>query len=338
MQRIQRGAASLCAIVALGANASPAQEAPTAEELLADLPFSEGEKQRIRNGELVTGTTEVTSDRELAVTMAFLVQEPTPAIVATFREADSYHGDPMVTGFGAIRGEGTLADFSGVELEPNGEEAAQAFLNAEPGSALNLDAAEIEALRALGGQSPAKPRVEEQLRRMLLARYQAYRQGGLAGIAPYVRRGGKKFEPAGDLRKGTEANQLLAKYARPLYDLLLQYPSSKPPGLEEEFFWINFRIDDTPTFVLSHRVAVPFGDGYALADRHYYVSRSHNTVQAVGLVLPVKQGTGVAYLNRTSTDQVAGFGSGTKQAVGRRVMGRKIAETFEKLRTQAAQD
>ena len=48
------------------------------------------------------------------------------------------------------------------------------------------------------------------------------------------------------------------------------------------------------------------------------------------------QGTLVVYANHTFTNQVSGFGSSTKQSIGRRVMGNTLKELFEKARTAAA--
>ena len=66
--------------------------------------------------------------------------------------------------------------------------------------------------------------------------------------------------------------------------------------------------------------------------RGTYVSRSHNSVQGIGGAFPVENGTVVAYVQRTSTDQVAGFGGTTKRAIGVRMMASKVAESFERAR------
>ena len=70
------------------------------------------------------------------------------------------------------------------------------------------------------------------------------------------------------------------------------------------------------------------------ADRHYYVSRSHNSVQVVAGIFPVAQGALVIYANRTFTDQLGGIGAGAKQALGRRIMGGQIAALYEELRAR----
>ena len=64
---------------------------------------------------------------------------------------------------------------------------------------------------------------------MLLARYRAYRAGGLEGITPYDR-GGKTADVAGDLRKATEHAKVLKKYMPAFHAMLLGYPQAPAPN------------------------------------------------------------------------------------------------------------
>ena len=87
-----------------------------------------------------------------------------------------------------------------------------------------------------------------------------------------------------------------------------------------------------PNFALRQRLAMPLEDAYVLADRDFYVSAGYNDTQAVGALLPVENGTVILYLNRTTTDQLGGFGASAKQAIGRGMMAKQISEIFEKAR------
>ncbi len=60
-------------------------------------------------------------------------------------------------------------------------------------------------------------------------------------------------------------------------------------------------------------------------------------MQAVAGFFPVKAGTVVFYTNRTSTDQVTGFGGGSKRSIGSRVMASQLESLFEKVRKKAEQ-
>jgi len=170
------------------------------------------------------------------------------------------------------------------------------------------------------------------VRKGLLARYQAYRAQGLAGIAPYARGSDKQSNPADDLRRYTEVAKGLKKYAPAFYDVLMNYPQGSPADLKQRFFCIRYAMGGRPVFALRQRLAMPLGDVYVIADRDFYVSHDYNDTQALGALLPVEDGTVVVYLNRTTTDQLGGFGASAKQAIGRNMMAKQISEIFEKAR------
>jgi len=314
-----------------------AGDAPTAEELLADMPLSDDEKKKVMAGELVTiGLTNPTSDRELGVGIAFLIKTPPEGLVDEFARGVGYEEDEMATAFGVMTPDATVADLADVHLAPNTAKATQLYLDAAPGDTLNLDKGEIAAFKALG--AGAKPEaIEAEIRKMLLARFNAYRTKGTAGIEPYVRKGEEPYMPGNDLDLVAHVDtNVLEKHFPEFYKALQDYPRYKPDGLEEAFFWVNFSIDDLPTFTLVHKMGMQVGDGYVLGERHYYVSRSHNVITIAVAVYPAKEGAVVFYGNRTSTDQVAGFGSSAKHSIGRKIMAKQIAALFEESRVDAA--
>ena len=96
-----------------------------------------------------------------------------------------------VTAHGLIAGKGTTADFANLILEPNGEKEATRYLDAKPGSALNLDSQEMAAFQTLKAQlkdnDGKQQAVETLIREHFLARLHAYQAKGLDGINPYSR-------------------------------------------------------------------------------------------------------------------------------------------------------
>ncbi len=307
---------------------------PSAEDVFKAAALSESEKQDIFNGEIVEFTRPETSERELALGMMLLIHESPANLMDLFKEAAAFKVISVVTAAGRIEGEGTVADFGGVVLEPNGKEEATGFLKTEPGEELNLSPKEMAAFQALntqGGGDPQK-KVEELLRQTLLARYQAYRAGGLSSIAPYDQDDSDLFQPGKEIRLTTESAKFVAKYFPSFYQYLLQYPDGKPSGVQEQFYWLNFNVFDRPTFVLSHRLALKTGKDYIIADRHYYASHDYNILQSLGMLVPVKEGTLAVFLYRVSTNQVGGFGSSVKHPVARTLMESPLADLYKKLR------
>ncbi len=307
--------------------------APTLDEVAADFGLSKDDVQRVHNGELVNTTTKETSDRELAVVMVFLVKAPVQKLLTSFKGGPSPRNDPQVQSVTEINAEGTFAESKSVVFQPGGDKETQRYLNAAPGDILNLSIAEIAtfaALKAAGGAG--QPQVEDAVRQLLLARYQAYRDRGLAGIAPYARGKDTGAQPADDLRRGTEAAKGIKKYAPAFYEVLMNFPQNIPAGLTQHFFCIRYAMSGRPNFALRQRLAMPVDDAYVFADRDFYVSSGYNDTQAVAGLLPVENGTVVVYLARATTDQLGGFGASAKQSIGRGVMAKQISQIFERAR------
>ena len=318
--------------------ALPAAALPTADEVLELLGFSGDAKQQVLAGEFVTAKVKSTSDRELATSLAFLVNKPPSELIEEVRKGLAMTVDPDTLAHGEISGAGSLDDFKGAAFATDAKKQTKLYLDAKPGGDLNLSASEIAAFKALDAKASgesAQELVEAQLRRSLLLRYQAYQSKGLDGVESYERRGGKQSPAGGDLKRASEAAAGFKKHVPAFYQMLIGYPSSKASKLEESFDWTHYDAHGTPVFILTHRFWMPDGDGWALAVRQFYVSGSYNVGQALVGLLPVEKGTLVVYLNRTSTDQVAGFGGSTKRALGSKIMTSQLEGLFHKVKAEA---
>ena len=148
-----RAVVSICVGLVLSGPVLEASALPTADEVLQELQISDSDRQRIREGEIVTWTATEGSERELALGMALLVKTNTENLTSLFREAATFMNIKVIRAFGKIGNEGTLADFAGVMLAPNGENEARRYLEAKPGYDLNLDVKEMAAFRALNSAS-----------------------------------------------------------------------------------------------------------------------------------------------------------------------------------------
>lgn len=336
-------AMSVCLGVMLCGPITEALALPTVDEIMKELQLSDGDQDSIRQGKIVKWNTSEGSDRELAIGMALLAKTQPASLVEIFREATAFKVVSAVTAHGKIAGNGTLADFARVRLEPNGEKEARRYLEAKPGDELNLDAKEIATFRALkpkGGQDAGSVKeVEAQVRQTLLSRYQAYRTKGLSGIAPYQRGDARELLARDELSLSIKQMKLVAKYVPSVYDVLLNYPAAKTEAshelLEEQFYWLNFDLFGRPTYVLSHRMLFRVGEIYLASERHFYTSHDYNSLQQGVTALPTKDGTLVITLVRVSTDQVGGFGSSAKHPVSRALMGPYLQDMYEAVRAKA---
>jgi hypothetical protein len=141
----------------------------------------------------------------------------------------------------------------------------------------------------------------------------------------------------GDLRTASQAMPLLQKYMPAFHKVLLDYPKATVPNMQEDFRWVYYDIQGTPTYVLVHMLSAPDGSGRAVVQRQYYVSTGYNVQQAVAAFLPIQGGTLVAYSGHAFTDQVTGFGGSMKRGIGRHMMTEKLEALFAAGRTKVAQ-
>lgn len=327
-----RGTLALGLAIAL-AHAASAQ-LPDAEALLRDLGFVADEISRVKTGEFVEGSIAASNERELVAAIAFLVQTSPTELVNQLRRDLLDRVDPNTIAYAMADGTPSLASFATLRLEPDAQKRAKAYLEARPGEDLNLSSEEIAAFHALGS-APAPADVEAEVKRALLARLQAYQAQGLGGIAPYARSGGKTPSAGDALRLATAATKRLEALIPNAFQALLAYPRVRPAGFEESYDWSQFRAHGMPTFALTHSIFVPEGQSWLVAQRQFYVSSGYNCEQSISAFIPMQQGTLVVYSNRTSTDQVTGWGGGAKRAIGSKLLASGLESLYAKV--QAAE-
>ncbi len=322
-----------CAVVVASLWALPAAaQLPDAKALLGDVGFGADQIQQVVSGGIVRGAIQAASDRELVVALAFQVDTTPAKLVADLKAGLGIKADPGTLSSGVFSGAGSAADLAGLALVPDGQKRANAYVNAQPGGDLNLSPQEYAIFNAL---APSVEAVTPAVRAALLARMQAYQKQGLAGIAPYALGDGKTRSPADELRTSTMASRALQKFIPAAYQMLLDYPAAKPAGTEEVFRWAQIDAHGVPTLTLTHSAYVPDGDAFFVLQRMFYVSSGFNAEQAIAAVLPVQGGSVVVYGNRTSTDQVTGFGGSAKRSIGSKLLQSQLEGIFERARAAA---
>ena len=321
----------LAVLVSLGALPARA-DLPDAATLLADLGLSADAIAQIQQGQIVHHQIAPASERELVAALAFQVPVPPAKLVEDVRTGLLSRTDPTTISSGSI-GANASADLAKLQLTPDAANRAQGYVKATPDGPLNLSSAEIAAFNALGTNATTST-VMQQVRNALAARVDAYRTQGLAGIAPYARSGDER-SAAAELRTASAAGKALAKYAPAAFQLLTSYPQGKPPGTTESFRWSQFDAHGTPTLALTQGLFIPDGDAWLVVQRQFYVSAGYNAEQAVAAFLPAQGGTVVVYGNRTSTDQITGFGGTAKRSLGSKVLQSQLESMFEKMKSAA---
>ncbi len=328
--RLRTGRLAAAALTfALASPALAQTRAPDADEVLANVGFPVDAKQRVLAGEMVETTLASTTERDIGAALAFLVRKPPEAFVDDIlRKKLLYTTDPFLLEDGEFSGEGSLASLDALKL---GADELELYASAEAGGPLNLSREELAALKSHAGDGAA---LSEAVKRQLLGRYQAYRKGGLGGIAAYDR-GGEATDGAADLRKATDTLKGLQAYGPDFFRLLHEYPKGAPPDLREVFRWSHYTAHGEPALVLVHGFTGTVGGVPIGVQRQYYVSRGYNVEQAVAGFFPVREGTLVVYANHTSTEQVSGFGGSAKRKIGRKLMASQLADLYQRIREAA---
>jgi hypothetical protein len=308
-------------------SASARADVPDAATLAAAVGVSADQLASARAGEIVSGSAKASNERELTATLLFLVPKTEPAALAALGQKGLVDRvDANVTRSGVVDATASPASFAQLALAPDQQ---RIWASAAPGSALNVSSGEVGALAGAAN-------VQQAVVALLAQRVSAYRAQGLAGIAPYARGGGATRSAADDLRSATQAAEALRKYAPNAYAFLLGYPQGRPEGTQEIVRWSQISAHDVPTIVLTQTLWIPDGGAWIATQRQFYVSTGYNCEQAIAAFLPVAEGTLVFYVNRTSTDQVTGFGGGMKRDIGSRLLESTLQELFEKARQKAA--
>ncbi len=303
-------------------------ELPQAETLLADLGLSASEIAEVKAGKIVTRSVTGAHERDLATSFVFFAPITPEALVKQLRAGLLTNVDTNTISHGTMSAAGSLADFNALALKPGGADRARRYTSADDD--LNLSTEERAAFSKLPATAPVAD-VEAQLRAALLARYQAYHAKGLAGIAPYARKGGAARSAGDDLRVSLESLKGLKKYAPNAFAAMAGYPGAQPAGSEDRFSWVQLTAHGAPTIVLAQGLVIPDGDGFLAMQRQFYVSEGFNAEQAVAGILPTQGGTIVIYTNHTSTDQVSGFGGSAKRSIGSKLMSSELQEIFAKV-------
>jgi len=313
-----------------------AQEAPTSQQVLQDFGIDTEKTAQLERGEIVAFDVSETSQKELAIGVAMILPTPLPKIIDYIKRGNLTATDSDIIASNPLANNADINSFKKFAFTDKQLDEAKAFLEAEPGDEFNLSKSELDSLKSLqaslkdADNKTLLKTANQKYREILLQRLQAYRKGGLSGIAAYSRDNGNA-DPAAELRNDAVNSKAWARYFPELQQAWLNYPAALPPNSTEQFLWLNRKVEDRPTAILTHRIMVTGEAGGIIVSRQFYVGHSYNSSHVVAGGLPYKDGTLVFYSTRSSTDQVAGMGSSLKHSIGREQMKEEMIKRLERL-------
>jgi hypothetical protein len=304
---------------------------PTPDEVAGALGFTKAQIVLINGGEIVSTPLKTESDKELAGVLATFFSKPVTALVEVVMQGQLLETDKSILAFHGW-GPDASADeaFAGLRLSSTDTDEAALFANASPGSTLNLSKSDIQRFK---GVNPDPVTVSQVLREILKARYEAYRNGGLAGIAPYARGWFKQSWPGRELTLAIQETMTSTR-RHDYWQSLLNYPAGQLPGMEHRYYWFNRTVQNRPTFILADRSEIHSADAALMSEVQFYVGHSYSANFVAGGCLAVRGGALVFYVNRTFTDQVTGWMGGLKQEIGRADMLAEVATRLRRARDE----
>jgi hypothetical protein len=339
MRMFARFAALVTCTVLLAApligSAQTAEVSERIRQVGTDLGFEKPDIDRLIQGEIVGRNLKEDSKKELALAVAMVVKAPFAEVSDWIQKGEIDDVDQTILSHGAIP-DGAVSAQSLASLKLDSGELDR-LLMVEPGSDFNLSQPEIEKLEGIVKANASAPIARQQeaiaqgYREILAQRVSAYRKGGLAGIASYTR-GGDEAHPGKELSLAVEEMKFVAKRAPTFYRAFKNFPADASPSAESLFTWQVQSIQERPTVVLVHRIIEKHEEFSVGGRREYFVGQSFNSLQLIAGAFPFGEDTLIFYTNRTFTDQVAGFGSGTKHTVGRKMMLGEVEKLFESIR------
>ncbi|MBL1265221.1 hypothetical protein [Candidatus Methylomicrobium oryzae] len=303
---------------------------PDAQELMQLLGIGQNALAELEQGKTVSFDVAEGKENELAAGVVMYLPASPSKIIQLINKKGLASVDSDLLAQGAIPISAAVDNFKGFGFKAESGEAKD-FLQAEPGSEFNLSFQEFESLRNADSTQPDA--ASQSYRKMLFDRWQSYRKNGLKGIASYDRGNGTEADPGGELKAATQDSKVLARYFPELYKAWLDYPAALPKGADEQFFWLNRKVEGRPTAILGHRIIFDAAAaGTLILARQFYVGHSYNSNQLNIGCLPYRAGSLVFYANRNFTDQVAGLGSSLKHSIGREQMKGEIIKRLTNLR------
>jgi len=333
-------------IAAILVASTTAGSMPTVEEIMNYLDYTKADANKLRSGEIISRGLEAGSEKELAVTVGMLVRVPLSKVFEFAHSGEIFQVNREILDFHEL-GDAPPDKLDFARLGFNAKETAEVakLLKVEAGDTFNLSKDEINRFKALSDRFKAKgarnkavrEAVNAEYRAILMERYKKYRRGGLGAVSEY-NRGDKQIDPGKALTKQAKRGKLLREKMPEFYRTVLNYPRYQADDVQNQFFVIKQRVNKRPAFILAHRLYQYKLKKYVLAVfREFYVGHSYNSLHVVVGLLPVKEGTVVFYLNRTSTDQVAGFGSGMKRKIGKQMLRDEVVGLFTEYRQSLEQ-
>ena len=331
-----RGCLAIVLHVVLAASSiESAAETTPANEVQDLLQIPNADRRRLIRGEIVSYSVPENSEREIAVGLAMIVSASADQVGQYIGTAQLIAQDPAIMEFGLVPEELGDGIMVGPGFAASDRDEALSLFEASPGTRFNLSMAEIEALRTARGSTRAGSAAvaSDTYRRLLSQRVQTYRQGGLAGIAPYARSGGAVMDPSVELKQAIADLERAGRSGSDLREALQRFPADQRSQITSQAYWVKRRVQHRLHLSLLHRMTATGPGGTLHLERYFFVGHSFNSMQILTGALRHADGIMVFSTTRVSTDEVLGIGNQFKRTVARGQVRDEMRPRLERLRS-----
>lgn len=349
MKKSAQFAAVFCGCVLLpvfvASLASAADElSGLASQVAETLGYDSRETRKLMDGLLVAHQLNDEAKKELALTVATKISASSARVFRDLEAKKLFEVDRTIIAWGTIGDTpATAATFEDLTLS---SKELDGLLSVKPGHALNLSEAEIKSLRDAAKELRGLKKGERRIgimhayRGLLAARVESYRAGGIDRVAPY-HRGKKNSSPGEDLAGALPSStSLVAREAPAFFRRITSVPvevtkGADSEGIDVELLWLRQKLNGREAVVLAHRVIGTDHRNTYLAQRDFYVSHSFDALQImVGCMRIGEEESVVFYINRTYTEQIAGFASSAAHKIGRTMLEKEVRKLLGAVRAK----
>jgi hypothetical protein len=301
--------------------------------------ISDSEKRRLERDEVVVRVLHG-GDGQLAVFVATRLKAPPDALAAWTRAIAELKRSRFVLAVGRFSEPPTTADLEDLSVD---DAEVEAIRECVPGNcALKLSAPEMMSLKAAAasGGSAWRDAVQREFRRVLVARVDAYRARGLAGLGPSADR---ETPRPWDLAFSAVVAKSPYLTRIPAVAAWLQgYPSVDDPRIESFFYWSKeYYGGGKPVISVTHVGIVrpePNRHLPAVLVAGKQLFATHYVEGGLGLTLVTRDGANgepyLVYVNRSQLDLLRGFFGGLARSVLESRLKRHAPQIVRGLRTR----
>jgi hypothetical protein len=301
--------------------------------------LSEAQRQRLERDEPVVQTLPG-GDGQLAVLVATRLDAPPDALVAWTRRIAELKQSRFVLAIGRFSDPPTLADLHKLSLDEGDLEAIRECTPGDCG--LKLSTPEIESLKsaAESGGTAWHEAVQHEFRRLVVARVNLYRAGGLSTLPPTDDRHTPKH-----LEKAFASILAKSPYLEQLPNVerwLKNYPDVEDAGIESLFYWSKEQYGrGKPVISVTHVGIAHPEPGHnlpAVVIAGKQILATHYAEGALGLTMVMPDsanGTSyLVYLNRSQIDLLRSPFAGIFRGALEKRLERNAPEVVRGLRTR----